>query len=343
MGSNLLRAATCLALFLGQIVSASSGMLPIESRQIVIAVARIDSESSQRIVTSDTKSLAVATLSKTVAELIPNYIQRSFERGLDRRVTVIPILSATPSILVELLKKYGDDLRVIIVPNLAQSSSGIRVTAAYIVPQQDMSPDKWAVAGEENLLLSPDTDYGALDGQLLSFGTRIAERVVGIFLNTPSLNATNASDKPRGLIRLWCVAPLESSDPKLSQVSRILTLELPFYLTEASRERGLELVVQGPDVRDAITNCDPNAGAKQNLRLPEPTSSIETFSWDATLTASKSPQQGFTLVVRSSERDRKFGYQRLPSVDFKEVSQESFKKVADELLQRFLTSQEQRQ
>jgi hypothetical protein len=280
MTCNLLKIGTFgAAIWLATLAGARAQ--PFDQGQVAVGILPVELEFSSPIKSALNSSDVIA---RTLNDLIFNYIQHGLERGLDRRVSATKVASAD-------VETGPEGQRLIATIALKITSSGIlglRVSAGIVArPSQSEA--------EETLLLSPTIDYGELDGKVSEFALRIAKKIA-------DLAATNAppgkENLPRGIVRMYCVLPVEPGDRRLQQLARRLTLELPFYLNQTSLKGGLDIVVVGLDFKDSLNTCEqyrPVEG-KTNFDI-----SAETFSWYGTLAPDSKNQKGAQLSINSRD------------------------------------------
>ena len=138
---------------------------------------------------------------------------------------------------------------------------------------------------------------------------------------------------PRGIVRLYCIQASDPEDRKLVNLSRRLTLELPMYLNEASKKRGLDLVVRGLDIKEAFYTCDAIrlGGAVKDVSDGK----LENFSWDG-IVSSERFGRGAQFSVRASDPTLTGNYRRVGQIGITELDAPPLAEIADQVLDLFV-------
>jgi hypothetical protein len=243
---------------------------------------------------------ATDLIAQNVQELLPSYIQRGFEKGLDRRVSITQISQSSDGL--------PSAYQAIVSPTVTNLGKlGVRVSVK--LDARAATADQ--VTSEQNLLISPDANFGDIDDKLSEFGLRLSKALTE--LSTTSIPPQKAG-LPRGIVGFYCVQSADPVDLRLQELARMLTLELPYQLSKASQKAGLDLVVRGLEIKEVLYNCDPY----RNLASNRPTQTgpsgdrYENFVWFGTLVAGKLPGTS-QLTIRASDR--------LDDPNFRPVSQ----------------------
>jgi hypothetical protein len=258
-------------------------------------------------------------IARTTGELMFNYIQRGLERGLARRVIGIQLSSKD-----EMSGPQAERLSATVALKVIGDGLGVKVSARVTT-----LPTR--AEGEETLLLSPTIDYGELDQKLSEFALRIAKKIAELNVNNP-LPAKH--DLPRGIVRFYCVIPADANNSRMQALARRLTLELPFYLTEAGRKQNLDLAVLGLDFKEALSTCETVSVG--------PATSTETrfegFSWYGILAEAKSGRtQSAQLAVRTRNALAEGNARPLAEVTITDASAPDLLRIAGQVMQAFVT------
>jgi len=261
-----------------------------------------------------------AVVAQTVQELLPDYLRRTLERGLDRQVVVTGSYNSE-----QFTSTDGRPLGAIIESTIANDGvRGIRVTTKISARVGTST-----VEGSEVLLLSPRTDYGQLDEKMTDLGMRTARRLAQMSSN----DAQAVTKLPRGVVRFYCVRPTDTGDRNLAMLARRLTIELPAALTEASNKQGLDMVVRGLEIREVITLCDPSMTLQGAGDMTQ--GRIESFSWDGTVSSQR--PSGSQLSVRISDPNLPGGnYRRITQILIKDTASPAMSEIAEKIVAEFI-------
>ena len=300
---------------------ASSGQSQVTSSgspTVAIAPVAGQPDQSQAASRQDT-----ALLARTAAELIPDYIQKSLEKGLDRRVYFVPFSSATKE------QEAAAVPNVVLYPTVAAIGSlGVRIGVGVSLRTTASAPLQ--KVGEEFVILAPDADFGALDTKLSEFGLKLAKRIADPNIST---QGDTGSRMPRGIVRFNCVLSPEA-DSQLNSSARALTIGLPYRLDQAAQAKGLDLTVRGLE----LNACDQSVAQNSN------DARIENFIWTAGLSRDPSMDNRITLTLRSRDTNIGGNYRPLPPVTIDNVEDpaalgETAEKLIDSFVQFYQKSQ----
>jgi hypothetical protein len=304
----------------------------IGSGTVIVGLAPVDLRTEKANTSSRPEPDSSDLLAKTASELLPNYIQRGLERGLDRRVSTIPLpptsgtVASTPAANFQLYPT---------VVNMG--FLGTRITVRASSKSDSPTAASEQPLGEEVLLLSPSANFGDLDDRLSDFGLRLAKR-----LTEPSATNVASPDSrlPRGIVGFYCVSPSDPEDSQLGRLARSLTIELPYQLSQAARKRSLEFTVRGLDIKEAITTCDSSTSVgtitpRNTYSLPND-SRIENFSWTGTVSRDPKNKGKFALVLRTRDTSGGGNFRPLPAVTIEQSSEPNLPTIADKLIASFV-------
>jgi hypothetical protein len=263
-------------------------------------------------------------IARTIWELLPSYIARSLERSLDRPVIVVSEFDE-----LQFMARDGKPLAAIIQSEVVSTAGfGVRVATKVSV-----RPKSTVIEGEENLLVSPSTNFGELERKLLDHGVRTSKKFA--MLSSGESQAF-AQVGPRGIVQFFCITPDNLEDRKLAQLSQRLTLELPFHLTEASKKRGVEVFVRGLGIRESFACVNPSG-----LSGIQPTGgtqgTVENYTWDGSLamerrnSATKDPTKAL-LSIRVSDAVAGGNFRRIAPVPIDDPSSPQLADIADKIL-----------
>jgi len=285
---------------------------------------------TERVTTSSSRPNEAAlsdVLARTVQDLLPGYIVRSLERGLDRRVVVLQKFNAD-----SFTGPNGEPLGAIIEPRVVSISGlGVKMSAKITT-----RVGKSVLEGDEVLLLSPTTNYGELEEKMTDFGLRTAKRLAA--MNTPDVSSANPA-LPRGVVRFYCVQPIDSANRTLQQLGRRLTLELPYFLTEASQKKGLDVAVRGLEFKEMLAVCQQQRAPEKPIEQKveqKVDEKVETYSWDATIAADAANPKVAQLSVRASDPFSRGNYRRIARIAIVDVANPDLPDIANRVVEGFL-------
>jgi len=261
-------------------------------------------------------------------KLLPDYLLRGFEKGLDRRVIFMVVQDlAFPSDPVK------QPLAAILSPSVVVIGPlGITINVDVLWRREAGGV---SFRFSEFVLISPTADYGDLDVKLSELGLRLAKRFT-------QHNAENVPPEkrnlPSGIVGLGCIFSLDTTDTRLRQLGRLLTIELPFFLTQASKSRNLDLVIRGLDLKESVTTCEANFSGSYGEASPAaPDDRIVNFSWGGTVSSVPFDPSAARLIMRASERTAWQNYRPLKTVRIEDSTSPDLRKIADDILTNFVT------
>lgn len=326
--SRTLLSLTMLALSatpsMGQVIGSGTivvGLAPVEFR----VEGKPDPNSSDQF------AKASEYLAKAAAELVSNYIQRGFEKGLDRKVTIVnlPLTSSPDGSIAQPTAEVYSTVQ-------SMGNLGIRISAR-LRSRADLKATQTQDLGEEVLVLSPTANFGDLDDRLTEFGIRLAKRLT----EQPSTTSIN-SRLPRGIVGFYCVTPADAGDSKLARLARALTIELPYQISQAARKSNLEFAVRGLDLKEAVVACDPSASGIRTFATGSLDTRIENFAWTGTIARDKDKKR-LTLSFRWKDMNGGGNFRPLPPLLIDESTEPSMPSIAEKLVATFAQSYERSQ
>jgi len=244
-------------------------------------------------------------IARTVSELLPNYIVRGLERGLERRVIVVERFDSQT-----FKGSEGQDLAAIITPRVINAGSfGVRVSTSVATRGRAS-----VLESEEVLLISPTTNFGELEFKLTEHGIGTAKRLVRLSVSEPS---ARDQQLPRGIVQFFCVQSDNPDDRHIQLLARRLTVELPYHLTEASKKRRLEIFVRGLEYSEVLASCESKS-YKSMRQLPS--QRIEYQGWDGVLESDPKNPRKANLFIRASDQFSGTNYRRLAQVRIEDVT-----------------------
>lgn len=269
-------------------------------------------------------------VTRTVVELLPDYVVRGLERGLERRIVVVPSFD-TATFLGRERQSLGA-----IVENQILSAPGLGVrVSTKISTRVRKEPDRsqWVVLeASENFLLSPTTSFGELESRMTEHGDRVAKRLIWLLASSASAK----TQAPRGIVQFLCVQTSNPDDRRLASLSRRLTVELPFVLTEVSRRRGLELFVRGLEYREAFTLCEnPSRGWSNASDAKSEPRGVESQVWDGAIIFDRNRPTSAQLSIRVADRFAG-SYRRLAQVPIDNLENPRLPEIAERIVDAIL-------
>jgi hypothetical protein len=259
-------------------------------------------------------------ISRTVVEVLPNYILRGLEQGLNRRVTVVPNFNPD-----SFTTQDGQSVDAVVSPTVTVVPGlGVRILTRVAVRGSSSGREI-----EESLLIPRKADFGELDSKMMEHGLATARRLA-------ILNSESASRKGgviSGLAQFFCVIPDNPDDRRLVLLARRLTLELPFYLTQASRKRKLDVLVRGLEFRESLATCDPGfVGGKPSPFQSTRQAGVEDYAWDGTLAMDKADVRKAQLTIRASDRLSLGNFRRVTQLTIDDLSEVRVPELADRII-----------
>jgi hypothetical protein len=260
-----------------------------------------------------------AAIAKVVQEVLPQYFQRAFEKAFDRRVIFSPGQTLTSGAIPTM---------TVFPKVLSMGSLGIQISATVV--SRSTSPTYPGFQFSESVLMSPDANYGDVDVRLNELGLRLAKRLTEY---TVAAVPPERQILPTGIVGFYCVMALDPTDARLSRVARLLTIELPFHLTQASHTRGLDLSIRGLDLKEFLVSCESRSGSSTDNASSD--NRIENFSWISTI-SNTAPPSGARLVVQVSERSKWQNYRPLQPINIDDMYKINLTEIADKIIANFL-------
>lgn len=137
---------------------------------------------------------------------------------------------------------------MVVVANLEAEEQGylIRVTTV------DLRPGPGAInwRGTPSLaVLDPGGSFTQIETEMEAIAQRIALRYTG---RTASTGLQFAGSTP---VLFWCIQSANRGNPELEHISRLLTLELPYFLTQSLQGGGTQYEITGISARDYTDEC----------------------------------------------------------------------------------------
>jgi hypothetical protein len=271
-----------------------------------------------------------AFIARNVSDLLPNYLQRSLERAFERQVSITSVPAAT---LAD--GSVDRTLNAIISPTVENMGPlGVRVSAKIVLRPEagDAGPQ---LSSQELFVLSPNADFGEIDEKVSNFGVNIARRLTE--LSSANSQAAKRS-LPHGIMAFSCISAADPGDRKLQQLARILTIEFPHHLSEAGRNRGLEVIIRGLDLKEVVSVCEQSdPGNTSRSTRPEAwTSDLANFTWTGTIARDGRDSKRVELALRVKDRYRGGNFRPLPPVTVADNSAASLSRAAEQVVESFV-------
>ncbi|MCK1626565.1 hypothetical protein IVA98_26080 [Bradyrhizobium sp. 160] len=329
MKNSWLRHAIGITLAIALTTPARSGIDWV-SGPLTIGLAPVDLRSDDPNAAQGEPSGKLSNLiARTVGELLPNYIQRVFERGFDRPVSIVrtgPINLAQGTL-------PSDTPPVVIIPSIVSTGSlGVRVSARIV--GFDRRTSRVSYDFEEVLLLAGTSNYGEIDTKLSDFSAAIARRIA---TTEAGASSQEGARLPRGAAQFYCITATQPENMTLQQLSRTLTLEMPFHLSRAASKRGLDLSIQGLGFKEALGFCaapgNVNYDALQSLGAR-----VATFHWDGLLNPDPQDSKAAWLSIRVRDSLAAYGDSsgRLKPVKIREGLPNELDEIAPKIIEDFI-------
>jgi hypothetical protein len=283
---------------------------------------RADWEEQQLVVAEIANDLLPPIIEKVLSGRFERYV---WAERLEARLPEQPDERAK---FLSELKDYG--IALLLEPEIAFGERGlvVRTTVYDFRLVSRIDPNMRGVAAAA--FMSPGADFGEIEQKLFGLAEDLAELIVTGRTAPPSVEKRVLLSAE---VLVGCVQPANREDPELVTMSRRLTLELPYFLSQTSSPEGVQYSYAGLGARDFFAQCISQRG----LFTSEQTSDVPGRQYDFELSGDlyHSEFDYLELVVYVDSRMRNFAVplpvMRIPLPLDEKVIKETAERLSREL------------